>query len=153
MAPFENRAKGRPGDGNAALEDGHLLTVPPVGGATGHLILGDGEMLGQGTLEPGAVQGGQGGNRRSRQPRVDQGGETRDVGGIEDDDGQLTGRTVPLDLLAQVPGDLAVVLAQVLPGHASTAGSASRGDDVGGVPREASASSMVQVTWAPGNEQ
>ena len=38
-----------------------------------------------------------------------------------------------LDLLTQVPGDLAVVLAQVLPGHARTARSAPRGDDVGGV--------------------
>ena len=76
---------------------------------------------------------------------MDKCGEARDVGGIEDDDGQLAGRTVPLDLLAQVPGDLAVVLAQVLPGHASTAGSASRGDDVGGV-REG-----LRLVYGPGH--
>ena len=63
VAPSRISPRGVPGDGHPALEDGHLLAMPAVGGATGHLVLGDGQLLGQGTLEPGAVQGGLGNHR------------------------------------------------------------------------------------------
>ena len=104
--------------------------MPTVGSATGHVILGDLEVLGQRRLQPGAVQSGEGRDALRLQARVDQDHQPRDVGGIEDDHREPEPGRVGLDVAAQLRGDLRVALQQILAGHALLAWSATRGNEV-----------------------
>ena len=93
------------------------------GGATGNLALHDTELLGQCALQTGGVQTCQCGYLTRLQTGIEQGDQTSEVGGVEDDDDVLNVGAVLLDVLTQLLGNLTVACQQVLTGHASLTGS------------------------------
>ena len=113
-----------------AAEDCHLLTVSTVGSATSDLTLLHTKLLGEGRLQTGSVQTSQCGDLSGFQTRVQQGYQTSQVGGVEDDDYVLHVRAVLLDVLSQLLGNLTVAGEQVLTGHTSLTGSTTGRDDV-----------------------
>ena len=101
-----------------------------VGVGTGDLALLDAELLRQGFLQTGAVQGGEGGELFRSETGTDEGGEGGDIGRVEDHHDELHVRAVLLDVLAELGSDLAVALEEILAGHAFLTGCTTGGDDI-----------------------
>ena len=114
-------------------EYGHGLTVTAVGVGTGDLALLYAEFQGQGFLQTGAVEGGQGSELGRLQAGVDEGREGGDIGRIEDDHDELGVRAVLLDVVAEFGSDLAVAFEEVFTGHSFFTGCSAGGDDVLGI--------------------
>jgi len=115
---------------NGAAEDGHLLAVATVCGATCDFVLAYAELLGQSALQTGAVESGKRGHLTGLQTAIEQRDEAREVGGVEDDDDVLHVGAIGLDVLAEFTSNLAVALEEILAGHTLLTGSAAAGDDV-----------------------
>ena len=111
-------------------ENGQGLAVTAVGVGAGDLPLRNTELLRQGFLQTGAVEGGEGGQLLGLQAGVDEGGQGRDVGRIEDHDDVLAVGAVFLDVVTELGGDLAVALEEVLTGHALLARRTAGGEDI-----------------------
>lgn len=114
-------------------KDGHLLAVATVGVGVLDFGLRNAEVEGEGLFQTGRVEGGEGSHLVGLQTRVDEGHETGDVGGVEDDDEEFAVGAVLLDVLAELLGNLGVAGEEVLTGHAFLAGSAAGRDDVLGI--------------------
>ena len=114
-------------------ENGHGFTVTTIGVGAGDLALLYAELLGQGFLQTGAIQGGQGGELLRLQAGTDEGGESGYIGRVENNHHELNVRAVLLNILAEFCGNLAVALEEVLTGHAFLAGCSTGGNDVLGI--------------------
>ena len=90
------------------------------------------EVLGQLGTQTRGIERREGRHLRRMQTAVNQRNETRDVGGIEDDDHMLDVGTISPNVLTELGCDFGVAFQKVLACHAGLAGGAARRNDVGG---------------------
>ena len=100
----------------------HLLTVTTIGSATGDLALHHTELLGEGALQTGGVKTCEGCHLTGLQTRVQQGYQTSEVSGVEDNHHVLHVGTELLNVLTELLSDLTVAGEQILTGHTSLTG-------------------------------
>ena len=75
------------------------------------------ELLSEGFLQTGAVEGSERGELLGLQTAVDKSGKGGDVSGVEDDDDVLHVRAILMDEIAELSSNLAVALEKVFAGH------------------------------------
>ena len=98
-----------------------------------NLVLHHTKLLGQCTLQTGAVERSKSGHLTRLEAAVEESNQTGKVSGVEDDDHMLHIGTVGLDVLAQILSNLAVAGQQVLACHTLLTGCTTTGDDILGI--------------------
>ncbi len=101
-----------------------------IGVGTGHFVLLYTELQGQGLLQTGRVEGCQRGQLIGLQTRVDQCGQSGNVGRVEDNDNMLHIGAILADVVTEVSGNFAIAFEQILTCHASLTRSTTRRNDV-----------------------